>query len=42
MKKTFYRMAGWVMLLVGAIFVIFPVIPGIPVLLLSAYLFSLA
>jgi len=41
MKKTFYTMIAWVILVVGLLFIISPIIPGIPLLALSAFLFTL-
>jgi len=41
MKETFYRVSAWVSLIVGVVFFVIPVVPGIPLLFLSAYLFSL-
>jgi len=40
MKKTIYRAMAWVTLILGVLLVIMPITPGIPLLILSGYLFS--
>lgn len=40
MKKLFFRILGWVTLVLGVLFVILPVVPGAPLLILSASLFA--
>ncbi|MDX2506948.1 MAG: hypothetical protein QNL62_21080 [Gammaproteobacteria bacterium] len=41
MKKIIYRVLAWMTLTLGVIFIIMPIIPGFPLLVLSASLFSL-
>ncbi len=41
MKKTIYRILAWATFVLGIFFVIMPIIPGFPLLLLSASLFAL-
>ena len=41
MKEAFYRVSAWVTLIVGVVFFVIPIVPGIPLLFLSWYLFSL-
>jgi len=41
MKKTIYRILAWATLALGVFFVIMPIIPGFPLLVLSASLFAL-
>lgn len=41
MKKAIYRVLAWATLVLGVVFIILPIIPGLPVLFLSASLFGL-
>ena len=41
MKKLIYRVLAWATLVLGVIFIIMPIIPGFPLLVLSASLFAL-
>jgi len=41
MKKIIYRVLAWLTLSLGVFFVIMPIIPGFPLLLLSASLFAM-
>ena len=41
MKKTIFRVLAWATFALGVIFVILPIIPGLPLLVLSASLFAL-
>ena len=41
MKKTIYRVLAWATFVLGVIFIIMPIIPGFPLLVLSASLFAL-
>ncbi len=41
MKKTIYRILAWATLSLGVIFIIMPLIPGLPLLVLSASLFAM-
>ncbi len=41
MKKTIYRVLAWATLALGVIFIIMPLIPGFPLLVLSASLFAM-
>ncbi len=41
MRKTIYRILAWAALVLGVFFVIMPIVPGFPLLLLSASLFAL-
>ncbi len=40
MKKTIYRVLAWATFALGIVFIIMPIIPGFPLLLLSASLFA--
>jgi len=40
MKKIVYRILAWATFALGVFFVIMPVIPGFPLLVLSASLFA--
>lgn len=41
MKKITYRVLAWATLVLGILFIILPVIPGLPLLVLSKSLFGL-
>jgi|GEM_PF-5150921 len=41
MKEKFYRTIAWLALFVGVLFIIMPILPGIPLLIFSAFLFTL-
>ncbi len=41
MKKTIYRVLAWATFALGVLFIIMPIIPGFPLLILSASLFGL-
>lgn len=41
MKQTIYRVLAWATFSLGVIFIIMPIIPGFPLLVLSASLFAL-
>ena len=40
MKNTLVRILGWVALVFGVLFVAMPIIPGTPLLIVAATLFS--
>ena len=42
MKKAIYRVLGWAAFALGALFIILPIIPGLPLIFLSASLFGMA
>lgn len=42
MKKAIYRVLAWTTFVLGVLFVVMPIIPGAPLLILSASLFSMA
>lgn len=41
MKKTLYRVLAWATFGLGVLFIIMPIIPGLPLIFLSASLFGL-
>jgi len=41
MKKTIYSLLAWATLILGVIFIIMPIIPGLPLVVLSASLFAM-
>lgn len=41
MKKTIYRVLAWATFALGVFFIIMPIIPGLPLLVLSASIFAL-